>query len=323
VQIKTDRRYKDFKIIFECISGSHLYGVDTPESDVDIRGVFIPPKEYLLGFLHRVEQIEEHKQDVVHYDFRKFMKLAADCNPNIVELLFVPENSWQITSPEWATIITNRHLFLSTKARWTFSGYATSQLHRIKGHRNWLLNPPKKIPEREDFDLPRHTKMNRDILNEVETSYKIDLSKQDLPEEVAEVLPPNIITIIRNEKRYQNAMRDWKQYQNWKATRNPDRAKLEEAYGYDTKHGSHLYRLVTEGEEFLTTGYITFPRPDREIILDIRNGRYSYDQLLEKVGDIDQRFEPLYENSPLPHKAKLEDIDTLCINLAQQHLFGG
>jgi len=36
-------------IILECISGSKAYGLDTPQSDTDIRGVFILPQEDIYG----------------------------------------------------------------------------------------------------------------------------------------------------------------------------------------------------------------------------------------------------------------------------------
>ena len=36
---------KNNLIIFEAISGSQAYGTNTPESDIDIRGVFVLPKE--------------------------------------------------------------------------------------------------------------------------------------------------------------------------------------------------------------------------------------------------------------------------------------
>lgn len=83
------RTNKDFKVVFECQAGSHLYGTATEDSDVDIRGVFIPTEEYFFGFLYSIEQIEDKGKDTTHFDVRKFLKLASGCNPNIVELLFV------------------------------------------------------------------------------------------------------------------------------------------------------------------------------------------------------------------------------------------
>lgn len=69
-------------------AGSHAYGLATPESDLDLRGIVIPPKEYFLGFWHRFAQAESTGPDLVIYDIRKFFHLAAACNLSIIELLW-------------------------------------------------------------------------------------------------------------------------------------------------------------------------------------------------------------------------------------------
>ena len=51
-------------ILLESISGSHAYGLNTPTSDVDVRGVFILPQDELYG-LHYTEQVADDKNDVV------------------------------------------------------------------------------------------------------------------------------------------------------------------------------------------------------------------------------------------------------------------
>ena len=71
------------RTIFLTRAGSHAYGLATPESDLDLRGIVIPPKGYFLGFWHRFEQAESTDPDLVIYDIRKFFHLAAACNPSI------------------------------------------------------------------------------------------------------------------------------------------------------------------------------------------------------------------------------------------------
>ena len=311
---------KDLKVIFECKAGSHLYGTSTDNSDIDTRGVFIPSEEYFLGFLHNIEQVETKVEDTVHFDIRKFLKLASECNPNIVELLFVPKEACSVRTDEWNLIIDKKELFLSKKARWTFSGYAVSQLHRIKRHRNWLLHPPKSQPLRSDFGLPMDrtlvTKDQLGALEELTSAFNKDLM-EDFNLDI------NTLNILHKEKAFLNANKEWNSYQNWKDTRNPQRAELETQFGYDTKHGAHLYRLISEGRELLLTGKITFPRPDANILLDIRNGKYSYDELIELVGDIDTEFDKLYKESNLPDKPKIKEIDNLCISITKGHLTEG
>jgi len=297
---------ENFEIIFESFAGSHLYGTNTPESDVDIRGVFIPNLSYFTGFLNYTGQYEDKQNDIVYFELRKFFKLCLDCNPNIIELLFVPEEKWIKVNSVWKRIIENKHLFISKKARWTFSGYAFSQLKRIKNHRAWLLNPPIKPPERSDFGLPENRKLVtddqigafnvylRDCLEDIVDMHPLRSQimemkeshdfigliqiKKELSEEamhsmkVLTGLSDNIIEAVEREKRYKNAMEYYKSYETWKKNRNPKRAVLEAKYRYDCKHAYSLVRLISEGHEILTTGNITFPRPDNELLLHIKNG---------------------------------------------------
>ena len=60
---------------------------------------------------------ENEKIDHCIYDIRKFFKLAADCNPNLIENLYVDDNEVLICN-QWAKKVRdNRHLFLSAKAK--------------------------------------------------------------------------------------------------------------------------------------------------------------------------------------------------------------
>ena len=79
-------------IILECISGSRAYGLDTPSSDTDIKGVFILPKEEYYGLTY-TPQVSNETNDIVFYEFGRFMELLSLNNPNILELLNAPESS--------------------------------------------------------------------------------------------------------------------------------------------------------------------------------------------------------------------------------------
>ncbi|MFA5300737.1 MAG: nucleotidyltransferase domain-containing protein, partial [Lutibacter sp.] len=106
-----------FKIIFSGITGSQLYGTATPQSDTDVRGVFIPTEEFYFGFMEKVEQVESHIPDETFWEITKYFKLCLDANPNILELLFIPDKFILEKTKEWDEIIAHRDLFLSTKAR--------------------------------------------------------------------------------------------------------------------------------------------------------------------------------------------------------------
>jgi hypothetical protein len=220
--------------IFLVLSGSHAYGMSRPESDIDVKGIAIPPAPYFHGYLRHFEQFEgqipldyrfdpdcaatfgdclktkidreivpdEHIDSVV-YDIRKICKLLADCNPNIIEMLFSDPSCHLWMSSAMEPLIENRDLFLSTKVKWTFSGYAWSQLKRIKTHRSWLLNPPFHKPTRADFGLPECSVMPRDQLMAAESLIKRKVeewlgSQEELPRDILEDIRTRTTGAIRD-----------------------------------------------------------------------------------------------------------------------------
>lgn len=81
-----------------------------------------------------------------------------------------------------------------------------------------------------------------------------------------------------------------------------NRPELIEQHGFDTKYAGHVLRLGYQGIEFLETGALTLPmpEPDRTRILDVRNGRVPFAEVLAEANDLQQRLERLLQSSPLP-----------------------
>lgn len=122
--------YVEAHTIFECIVGSQAYGTNDSKSDLDYAGVMIPGLEYFLG-MKRVEQFQGYEIDKTIYEIRKALTLIADNNPNMLDLLFTPDRCIVKETKYWEMIKEKRDLFLSKRARYTFSGYAIAQLGRI------------------------------------------------------------------------------------------------------------------------------------------------------------------------------------------------
>lgn len=291
--------------IFECITGSRLYGTDTPESDFDYRGVCVPPMDILLDPFNNFNQKDSgfKEEDRCIYNLSKFIKLCADANPNIIELLFVPKEKRLINSSAWEYIVDNRDLFISKKAKFTFSGYAFSQLKLIERHRKWFLNPPKEKPERKNYGLPHEPIVNSSWVKTLKDSLNLSILKEKYKDQYL------------NERKYLKDKESWDHYITWQKHRNPKRKPLEERCGYDTKHASHLVRLMTEGEELLTTGKITFPLENRDEILAIKNGKYSYEEIIEIADNFDNKFNELYQVSKLPHSANRKALTKIYFNV--------
>ena len=147
-----DELKKSNDIIFECITGSHAYNLSLPTSDKDIRGIFCIPIEDRISTLSKVYEVSDESQDIKFYELEKFFHLATDCNPNIIELMFMPESCVLKMNDIGKELMSNRKLFISTKAYFTHSGYAYAQIKKSKGENKWVNNPKDKDPpKKEDF----------------------------------------------------------------------------------------------------------------------------------------------------------------------------
>lgn len=325
------------RTIFLTKHGSQAYGTNLPTSDLDVKGVAIPPKEYFFGYLQRFEQAESKDPDAVIFDIRKFVALAADCNPNIIEVLFTDAADWIVNRPEWDRLRERRDLFLSQKAQHTFSGYAMSQLKRIKTHRRWLLDPPKKHPERGDFGLPNEPTLEKVQMGVVEskitkiadslggqgwTRDKVQERDAEMVDAVAKEigLSPNLIPVIIAERRYGSAMRNWVAFQKWKDERNPKRSALEAQFGYDTKHAMHLVRLMRMATEILRDGKVLVRRPDAAELLAVRAGEWNYDDLIAWAQKTEDELATIAAASPLPKAPDRKAIDALVVDIVESSL---
>ncbi|MFA5298144.1 MAG: nucleotidyltransferase domain-containing protein [Lutibacter sp.] len=102
--------------------------------DVDISGIFISPESHYLGLTpidHIVRVDVAEKYDFALFELRKYFRLLIANNPNVLSLLWIPENMY-FTKNDWGKLLLeNKKMFLSKKLYKTFGGYAYSQLQRM------------------------------------------------------------------------------------------------------------------------------------------------------------------------------------------------
>lgn len=150
---------KEIKLILLTLAGSRLYGTSTETSDWDYRGIYIESVNEKIGLYECSEQIDDKQlyskylkpifpelhesDDITLFEIRKFCRLAADNNPNILDILFADEESIIYITEEGKELLAARDLFISKKAKFTFSGYAYSQLNRLKGHKKHITEYPE------------------------------------------------------------------------------------------------------------------------------------------------------------------------------------
>lgn len=366
--------------IYVTLTGSQAYGLNNELSDTDVNGIVIPPREVEYHLYHRFEQAQNNadlearlahlknpknpKFESTIYSLRKFFLLAAEVNPNIIEVLFTDAKHHQVMTPTMMALIEKRDLFLSNKARYTFAGYACAQAKKIERHRKWIVMGEVPLPNRVDFGLPavpdkstdelfgfiksrvEQWNLNQYSLDEMEraelkdtiwelvsTMTNQELSVANWPDRYAEGiifkmqkdfnLKDEVVHYIHAERAYAKAKQVYDSWMAWKRERNPARRELEEKSGYDTKHASHLVRLMRMGYEIITEGKVIVNRAgrDAEELLAIKNGAWSFEKVMEYKDEMENKLDAEYnrqkkliENGqpvPLPREVNKEKLNAL------------
>jgi len=215
------------KVILKARVGSHLYGLDTPESDEDFLGVYLAPTLEVLSLHNKPKETVVTKDpDCTIHEVEKYMRLAAQGNPTVLELLYCPD--YIISTSVGYSLVTFRDCFLSTRVRDTYGGYAYQQSKRL-------------------------------------------------------------------ETRIKQGMEGF----------NPAVTKRYE------KHARHIFRLLIQGEELLTTGTITPRIKDPEALMEV--GKLEPEPLIKLFEETYSRFRNL--PSILPDQPDWVVLDELLYNI--------
>jgi len=179
------------------IMGSYAYGVAETDSDCDLYGFTIPPKDmvfpHLAGHIpefgvkpQRFEQFDQHhivdpddnkEYDFAVYDIVKYFQLTMECNPNMIDSLFTPHQCVRHSTKIGNMVRDARRDFLTKRCWHSFKGYAYSQLHKAR-----IKNPEgkrKATVEKFGWDVKFGYHVVR-LINEVEqilTEHDIDLQR--------------------------------------------------------------------------------------------------------------------------------------------------
>jgi len=134
---------KNNLILLDAISGSRAYNTHIEGvSDTDYRGIFIAElDDYLCGDFP--EQISDETNDMTYYEIGRFFELLIKNNPNILELLNVPEDCVNFRH-ELVSLI-NSNDYVSKLCKNSIGGYATSQIKKARGLGKKIVTPIDEV----------------------------------------------------------------------------------------------------------------------------------------------------------------------------------
>lgn len=340
----------DSNVVLHAISGSRAYGLSTPQSDTDIKGVFILPQKEFYG-LDYTEQINNSTNDVVFYELKRFFELLLKNNPNILELLATPVSSLLYKHPLIERI--TPELFLSKFCRQTFVQYAEAQIKKARGlnkkihnpverqrktvadfcHvvsgqgsvplQQWLLQKEYKqedcglvaLPHFRDGYAVFHTSQGGEIKGIFSNDNANDVWVSTVPKGIEPVA-----VLSFNKDGYSVHCREYKEYWDWVEKRNENRYQntLEHGKNYDAKNMMHVFRLLNMAEDIATKGEIVVERPERDFLLRIKRGEFEYNYLLEQAMEKVNTVHQLFDKSSLPDSPNPKLINEILVELREE-----
>ena len=281
--------------IFTTIYGSHLFGCAIPGSDTDFKGVHLENlRELLFKDVHAEnEKIEtaEKKIESESYSLRFYLKMLAQGQVIATDMFFAPEKYWRGYDPIWGDLKELKPHII-TRNIGAFAGYAKTQSYKygVKGLKiNTLVKTIALLEANVSFDT---------LVEELTGMEGFETRIEEAPGGP-----------IRHVVICGKSFGETTSYKLWI----PPLRKFEAAYGsrarasktgLDLKAQYHTVRICCEAVELLTTGFITFPRPEADLLLKIRKEELTDDALRELV---DSKLVELQETKPIDSLA--EDVN--------------
>jgi predicted nucleotidyltransferase len=308
--------------ILEIRVGSHLFGTDTPDSDLDLVGIFMPCEEMVYGF-QKCEEVDlsyvdkddtgRNTKDAVDFkmqEYRKFVRLAIQNNPNILHHLFVNKKNIRYIDNWGANLLDHRFLFPHKGAHHRFVKYADSQRHK-------MVIKPQNYADLENglgfLELFDSNRVMADVITE----------QNKLSENGAFKDPGKGKHVKCGDLNFERGVfvKKAKKMIKHRLDNATSRHVLFTKFGYDVKFASNLIQLLKEGIELMETGQIQFPLAYAGEILDIKKGKHSVEGILEWADGLVEDARKAYEITELPADPPTDKIEKFLVNEVRDYLF--
>ena len=342
-------------IIFETISGSRAYGTNLPKSDTDIRGVFVLPEKdfYSLKYVSQVadttndtiyyelkrfiELLADNNPNILELlnapedcilQRHEIMNriLAKDFLTKKCEKTFAGYAYSQIhkarglnkkifnpVEPDRKTILHFCHITLKNGSMPLLDWLEKNQILQ----ENCGLSAITHI---KDMYALFYDDKNIENNNENPLNYKGISKKEEANEVLLSSIPKDETPktyLYFNKEGYSSYCKAYKEYWNWVEKRNAERYENTLSHGknYDSKNLMHTLRLLDMAEEIATLQKVIVRRPNRDFLLKVRLGEFSYQELLDEAEKRIENMANLYENSDLPEEVNMDKINILLFEM--------
>jgi len=316
------RGFNLMKTIVEIKFGSHLYGTATAESDLDIKGIYIPTAKDIL--LQRIKPVivkkrtkrhgEGNKPEDIDYELyspEKYLSCLAKGQSFALEMLFAPD--WaMISKPDskWYDIKKIAPKLLTKQAA-SFVNYCKQQAYKysLKGARLAAAKCALETLKKAELEHGASAK----LISIVDTLKDISQKNENLVlSDIAEKTQEKDLYFQMCGKKallsasIKNARLIAKKIVDEYGQR---ALEAEKSNGADWKALSHAVRIGYQAIEFLKDHRITFPRPEREHLLAIKQGEVDFQLVAKEIESLLTKVQKEERMSSLPEAYDQKMID--------------
>ncbi len=316
------------KIIMKSIYGSHLYGTNTPSSDMDIKQIHMNPTDVLLTgkysgcFNQSTNSKDKNTSDDVDFEskeLRHFIKEALSGQTYAIELLFTPDNLILERCSSWNEIVENRDKLVSHNIA-PFLGYVKSQAAKYSAKGDKIKELDAFISAIEGIATKSSTTL-AEIVAQIDISefkyFSVRVKVLDTaPYEGDPRKSHHIDVPVTEENKHLEQYlfgpncefpmnrRFVEVYPVLLEKRKSYGRRVEEAAqndGVDLKAYYHALRIIWQLEDYMTTGRLEFPSPRVQHLRDIRVGKYNKGEIEDWISTEIERVTSLPNNLPPPN----------------------
>lgn len=306
-------------LIVKALSGSRLYGLDTPASDYDYIQVVFPPTENIIGLSQDPNSLCKEGNNTTIHSLKRFLNLSLQGQPAALELLFTPKDKIIESSPVWDTIVCNRDLFLSRRSMFPFVGFAKAQIvkYRDKIRKYQSLSELCSYLEQnkpKDFNAPLRSYQIKDQV--VLGKQKFTVYDNSYGHPMVDLFGCREYDVGIRIKDFMHSVHSLKETYGARTRQHSNQ--------YDVKSIIHTLRLLGELEQLLIFGKITLPlpEPERSWLREMKLAeKVSEDILAEDYFEYRLRhIQDLKNKCSLPEDPDYTAVEKLCIKLHFDYL---
>lgn len=301
------------KLIFKTLYGSRLFGVSTKDSDFDYKGIFVEDLSELLEKKNEVRQFEipasatSKKIETELFSLNYYMKLLSNGQVIPMDMLFTPKEYWTDSSEVWEKIRAVKQELVSSRVG-PFVGYARGQAMKygLKGNKIVTIEKALKLVSMNySFnDICAELDGMEGVVFETERTSNRNIRHIRICGKSFGETTDRVLWTVPLQK-----------------LRDSFGKRAEEAVnGIDLKAQYQTVRICCEAIELLTTGEITFPRPEADTLIKIRGNEFTPIQLEEMIESLFATLQEVEPKTTLPAEPNYTRMTDLVYDAQESYL---